>query len=142
MSISLEQLLSRLEDPHTPVVWLDPTLPEQLWAELPRVATAKGFYVLDLGLCDPIFDLYSLLTAFGRLLPPDISYDHSLPSLRQALLSVAPASPAGCLVLFRHPDNLRQNDEPTFEELIELIENVDYLRRTEGRGGLKAVVRD
>jgi hypothetical protein len=142
MSLSLEQLLSRLEDPEAPVVWLDPALPHQLWSELPRAAAARGFHVFDLSLTGPIFDLCSLLAAFGRLLPASTFYDHSLPSLREALLAVSPDAPAGCLVLFAHPDSLRQNDEPTFEELIELIENVDDLRRARGWGGLKAVVRD
>jgi hypothetical protein len=45
-------------------------------------------------------------------------------------------------VVFPYPDALRQADEAAFEELIEVFENVDDLRRAEGRAGLKAVVRD
>lgn len=142
MSISLDQLLDRLDDPGTPVVWLDPALPGSLWQQLPEAARARGFLVLDLGRAGPIFDLSSLLAAFGRLLPRIIAYDHSLPSLREALLGLALDSPKGCLVLFSNPDALRQNDESAFEELIEVFENVDDLRRTRGQGGLKAVVRD
>lgn len=142
MSLSLEQLMLRLQEPSTPVIWLDPALPEQLWEELPAAAAARGYHVLDLGEAGPIFDLSSLLAAFGRLLPKSTCYDHSLPSLRAALLDLAPRSKAGCLVLFREPDSLRENDESVFEELIELIENVDDLRRAKGLGGLKAVVRD
>ncbi|MFZ5928978.1 MAG: hypothetical protein ACOYX1_16195 [Acidobacteriota bacterium] len=142
MSLSLEQLLHRLEDPATPVVWLDPALPAQLWAELPPAAAARGFHVLNLGDAGPVFDLSSLLAAFGRLLPGSIFYDHSLPSLRAALLNLKPQARPACLVLFPDPDALRQNDESAFEDLIELIENVDDLRRSRGWGGLKAVVRD
>lgn len=142
MSLSLEQLLQRLEDPATPVVWLDPALPEHLWAELPAAAAARGFHVLNLGAAGPIFDFCSLLAAFGRLLPESICYDHSLPSLREALLRLKPQGKIGCLVLFPEPGTLRQNDESAFEEFIELIENVDDLRRSQGSGGLKAVVRD
>ncbi len=142
MSLSLEQLLQRLEDPATPVVWLDPALPARLWAELPAAAAARGFHVLNLGEAGPVFDLCSLLAAFGRLLPQSTCYDHSLPSLRAALLNLTLPAPAGCLLLFQEPDALRQNDESAFEELIELIENVDDLRRAKGMSGLKAVVRD
>jgi len=142
MSLSLDQLLQRLEDPATPVVWLDPSLPEQLWIDLPEAAAARGFHVLDLGDAGPVFDLCSLLAAFGRLLPQSTCFDHSLPSLREALYSLRPQSRKGCLVLFREPDALRQNDEAAFEEFIELIENVDDLRRSGGLAGLKAVVRD
>lgn len=142
MSLSLEQLLQRLEDPATPVVWLDPALPAQLWEELPAAAAARGFHVLNLGEAGPVFDLCSLLTAFGRLLPDSTCYDYSLPSLREALLRLQPQGKTGCLVLFPEPDSLRQQDESTFEDFIELIENVDDLRRAQGRAGLKAVVRD
>lgn len=142
MSLSLQQLLLRLEDPATPVIWLDPALPEQLWTELPTAAAACGYHVLDLGAAGPIFDLCSLLAAFGRVLPDSTCFDHSLPSLREALIGLAPHSPMGCLVLFHEPDALRQNDEATFEELIELIENVDDIRRAGGLAGLKAIVRD
>jgi hypothetical protein len=142
MSLSLEQLVLRLQDPSTPVIWLDPALPEQLWADLPAAATARGFHVLNLDDAGPVFDLCSLLSAFGRLLPESTCYDHSLPSLRAALMDLMPHAKAGCLVLFREPDTLRENDESTFEELIELFENVDDLRRARGLSGLKAVVRD
>lgn len=142
MSLSLQQLLLRLEDPATPVIWLDPALPEELWTELPTAAATCGYHVLDLGGAGPIFDLCSLLAAFGRVLPDSTCFDHSLPSLREALIGLEPHSAMGCLVLFREPDALRQNDEATFEELIELIENVDDIRRAGGLAGLKAIVRD
>lgn len=142
MSITLDQLLARLEDPGTPVVWLDPALPEWLWEQLPAAATRQGYHVLHLGQAGPVFDLDSLLSAFGRLLPASTAYDHSLPSLRAALQEVAADSPKGCLILFPNPDALRQAEESTFEDLIEVFEGVDDLRRQRGRAGLKAVVRD
>lgn len=142
MSISLEQVLLRLEDPQTPVVWLDPSLPRALWEELPGFAAQRGYHVLDLDEAGPIFDLSSLLAAFGRLLGFRPQYDHSLPSLRQCLLSIGAQSPLGLLVVFSEPDALRQNDEAGFEEFIELLETVDEIRRRQGRGGLKAVIRD
>lgn len=142
MSISLSQVLDRLEDPATPVVWLDPVLPETLWEQLPEEAAKRGYHVLDLGRAGPVFDLDSLLSAFGRLLPASTAYDHSLPSLRSALLEVAADSLKGCLILFPNPDSLRQNEESTFEDLIEVLESVDDLRRQRGTAGLKAVVRD
>ncbi len=142
MSLSLDQLLMRLEDPDTPVVWLDPALPESLWQNLPRAAAARGFHILHLGDAGPVFDLSSLLAAFARLLPQSTCYDHSLPSLRETLLQLAQDSPKGYLVVFPQPDALRENDEAAFEELIELFEAVDVLRRQRGLAGLKAVVRD
>lgn len=142
MSISLDQLLDRLDDPGTPVVWLDPALPGSLWQQLPEAARARGFLVLDLGRAGPIFDAASLLAAFGRLLADSPLYGNSFSSLRSALLEFAMSCPAGALVLFPNPEALRQNDEAAFEELIEALENVDELCRTEGCGGLKAVIRD
>lgn len=142
MSITLDQLLARLEDPGTPVVWLDPALPEWLWEQLPQAAEAQGYHVLQLGQGDAIFDQASLLGAFERLMPGKLAGRRSLAALREALLEAGAGSPKGCLVLFPYPDALRQADEAAFEELIEVFENVDDLRRAEGRAGLKAVVRD
>lgn len=142
MSLSPEQILVRLEDPETPVVWLDPSLPRTLWEELPGLAAGRGYQVLQLGAAGPIFDLSSLLAAFDRLLAASPIYDHSLPSLREALLALESPAPLGLLVLFPDPDRMRENDEAGFEEFIELLENVDEIRRAEGRTGLKAIIRD
>lgn len=142
MSITLDQLLARLDDPGTPVVWLDPALPERLWEQLPQAAKAQGYHVLQLGQADAVSDQASLLAAFERLMPGKLAGKRSLAALREALLEAGAESPKGCLVLFPYPDALRQADEAAFEELIEVFENVDDLRRTEGRPGLKAVVRD
>jgi hypothetical protein len=88
MSLSLEQILLRLEDPATPVVWLDPALPESLWENLPSYAASRGYQVLNLGDQGPIFDLDSLMAALGRLLGWPAAFDHSLPSLRQTLVGL------------------------------------------------------
>lgn len=111
-AITLDQVLAQLEDPETPVVWLDPALPEWLWERLPAVA--RGPHVLDLGKAGPIFDLSSLLAAFGHLLPGITAYDHSFPSLREALLGPALDSPRGYLVLYRDADGRRQNEEGAY----------------------------
>lgn len=142
MSLSLEQILVRLEDPETPVVWLDPSLPRTLWEQLPAFAAGRGYQVVELGAGGPIFDRSSLLAAFDGLLAASPVFDHSLPSLRESLLALEPAAPLGILVLFPDPDPLRENDEAGFEEFIEVLENVDEIRRREGRPGLKAIVRD
>jgi hypothetical protein len=142
MSLSLEQILSRLEDPATPVVWLDPALPESLWENLPSYAASRGYQVLNLGDQGPIFDLDSLMAALGRLLGWPAAFDHSLPSLRRALAAFPCRAEKGLLVVFRNPDALRQNAEAAFEEFIEALEAADELRRNDGRPGLKAVVRD
>ena len=142
MSLSPEKILSRLDDPGTPVVWLDPSLPQELWDELPALAAQLGYHVIDLGRSGPIFDLSSLLQAFGRLLRSSPFFDHSLPSLRDCLLAAEPDAPRGLLILFPEPDQLRQSDEAAFEEFIEVLETVDEVRRREGRPGLKAIVRD
>jgi len=142
MSLSLEQILLRLEDPATPVVWLDPALPESLWENLPSYAASRGYEVLNLGQQGPIFDLDSLMAALGRLLDWPAAFDHSFPSLRQTLAGLPCGADKGFLVVFPNPDALRQNAEATFEEFIEVLEAADELRRKEGRPGLKAVVRD
>ncbi len=142
MSLSLEQILVRLEDPETPVVWLDPSLPRALWEELPGFAASRGYQVVKLGAAGPIFDLSSLLAAFDGLLAASPVFDHSLPSLRQSLLALESAAPRGILVLFPEPERLRENDEAGFEEFIEVLENVDEIRRGEGRPGLKAIIKD
>lgn len=142
MSLSLEQILVRLEDPDTPIVWLDPSLPRTLWDGLPAYAASRGYQVLELGKTRPIFDLSSLLADFDDLIRASTVFDHSLPSLRESLLALEPRAPKGLLVLFPEPDALRQNDEAGFEEFIEVLENVDEIRRNEGRSGLKAIVKD
>lgn len=142
MSLTPEQVLVRLEDPETPIVWLDPSLPDSLWQELPGVAARCGYTVIELGAAGPIFDLSSLLAAFDGLLASSPIYDHSLPSLRESLLVLEPAAPRGLLVLFPDPDRLREHDEAGFEEFVEVLENVDEIRRGEGRPGLKAIIRD
>lgn len=142
MSLSLEQILIRLDDPETPVIWLDPSLPEDLWRQLPPAARFRGFHILNLDEAEPVFDLSSLLAAFARLLPPNATFDHSFPSLRHCLLHLASPAPKGFLVLFPHPESLRQNDERAFEEFMELMESIHDVRHRAGRGYLKAVVRD
>ncbi|MCX7604607.1 MAG: hypothetical protein N2036_11090, partial [Bryobacteraceae bacterium] len=122
--------------------WLDPSLPASLWEALPEYASRKGYQVLDLQAAGPIFDLSSLLAAFDRLLAAGAIFDHSLPSLRESLLELEPKAPLGFLVLFPTPDALRQNDEAGFEEFVEVLENVDEIRRREGRSGLKAIIKD
>jgi hypothetical protein len=142
MSLTLEQIVARLGDPQMPVLWLDPSLSERLWEQLPAATRAAGFDVFTLDASEPVADVYALLVSFARLAPPGYVPIPDLAALRRMLLALPPAGGRGRVVLFRQPETLRQNHETDFEEFIELLASVHEARWSAGRESFQLVVRD
>ncbi|WP_321473216.1 hypothetical protein [uncultured Paludibaculum sp.] len=142
MSLSLGQIVLRVGDPGTPVVWLDPSVPDSAWAGLPASLHRAGYSVIDLDGPTPVVDLNTLLERFAAGTPPTPFAAVDLASLRQNLLRLANDSPMGWVVLFRAPELLRQNDEATFEELLELLAFVHDSRYEIHQRVFKLIVRD
>lgn len=141
MGLSLEQIVGRLEDPETPIVWLDPSLPEDLWLGLPEAVIARGFRVLKLDEGAPISDLASLVEAVARGASVPAPPDRTQSGLRDCLLSL-PIDTRGWVIVFHCPEALRQNDEVAFEDFLEILELVHETRFENHGQVFKLVVRD
>lgn len=139
MSLSLGQIVLRVGDPGTPVVWLDPSIPDQVWTDLPAALERAGYSVLNLDGPEPVADLESLLRRFGA----DSGFVCvDLAALRQNLLRLPNDRPMGWAILFPNPGLLRQNDEATFEDLLEILEFVNDSRYEIHHRLFKLIVRD
>lgn len=141
MSLTVDQIVARLLEPETPVVWLDPSMPEELWNNLPAALSSRGLAVLNLDTGSPISDHDSLLDRFSEVAPLQNTYVRSLTSLKDCLLKLPHQTSRGWVVMFRHPEALRQNDEETFEDFLEVLEQVDAVHKAHHRV-FKLVVRD
>lgn len=141
MGLSLEQIVGRLEDPETPIVWLDPSLPEDLWTGLPDAVQQRGFRVLMLDEGMPISDLASLVDAVATAAAAPLPSDKSQAGLRDCLLQL-PQHGKGWVIVFHCPEALRQNDERAFEDFLEILELVHETRYESHQQVFKLVVRD
>ena len=142
MSLSLGQIVLRVGDPGTPVVWLDPSVPDSVWASLPPALQRAGYSILSLDGPEPVSDVESLLARFVSVIPQIAFEGTDLAGLRQSLLRLPNDSPMGWAILFRNPGALRQNDEATFEELLEILEFVHDTRYEIHQRLFKLIVRD
>lgn len=142
MSLSLGQIILRVEDPGTPVVWLDPSVPESLWASLPAALQRAGYSVLNLDGSTPITDVATLLERFNSVGPELPFFGTDLSALRQGLLRLPNDSHKGWAILFPGPELLRQNDEGAFEELLEILEFIHESRYEIHQRMFKLIVRD
>lgn len=141
MGLSLEQIVGRLEDPETPIVWLDPSLPEALWLGLPDAVTARGYRVLQLDEGASISDLPSLVAAVASAAGAPLPPDQGTVGLRDCLLQL-PREGKGWVIVFHCPEALRQNDEVAFEDFLEILELVHETRYESHQQVFKLVVRD
>lgn len=141
MGLSLEHIVGRLEDPETPIVWLDPSLPEEIWTGLPEAVAARGYRVLKLGEGAPISDLPSLVEAVAQAAEAPAPADKSQTGLRDCLLQL-PRTGKGWVIVFHCPEALRQNDEVAFEDFLEILELVHETRYETHQQVFKLVVRD
>lgn len=141
MGLSLEQIVARLEDPETPIVWLDPSLPEEIWSGLPGAVAAHGYRVLMLDDGAPVSDLASLVDAVVRAAGAPVSADKSSAGLRDCLLAL-PQDGRGWVIVYHCPEALRQNDEVAFEDFLEILEFVHETRYASDGQMFKLVVRD
>ena len=139
---TLEQILGRVDDPETPVVWLDPAIPEDVWRSLPAGLTARGFHVFHIDEPGPVEDRESLLARFEDMMHLPERYMHDFDSLKDCLMGMAAEPSRGWAVLFSNPGPLRQADEAAFEELMEVLESVHESVFEIHMKSFKLVVRD
>ncbi len=141
MHLTLDQLILRLEDPGTPVVWVDPILSEELFAPLPAALERHGFSVWDLDAESPVTHLKALVERMRALPGADAEPRMSAPGLTECLMRLPDTGRLGSVVIFRDPDPLRQSDEGAFEDFMEALEVV-HETRYEIRGRMfKLVVK-
>jgi hypothetical protein len=142
MSQTLEEIVARIEDPETPVVWLDPSTPEEFWQRLPEALRGRGFFVLWLDEQNGVNDQTSLMARFTATIPWPSDLRPNVHSLKEILPELPNTPQCGWAVLFRHPEPLRQEDETTFEDLLEALAVV-HEATFERRGKVfKLVVQD
>lgn len=142
MMPTLDQIVARVEDPETPVVWLDPAIPDELWAALPATLSAHGFEVFHIDANSDVADRDALMARFDALAPIPGQTTRDFESLRICLMRMATGQPRGWAVLFSNPDPLRQSDEAAFEELMEALEVVHESLYEIHAKSFKFVVRD
>lgn len=139
MSQTLAEIVERVLEPETPVVWLDPGTREELWAALPKALEAQGFriYVLD-GVTDHRTLMSSILTLVGA----GANVRPELNALKDVLLSLEDAGPLGWALIFRQPYALRQNDEAAFEDFLEVVETAHDIRMERRGKRFKLILAD
>ena len=101
----------------------------------------RGLAVLNLDGALPIIDHDSLLERFSQMAPSAPPF-LSLTSLKDQLSDLPHQTARGCVVMFRHPELLRQNDEETFEDFLEILELVHESQYEMLNRIFKLVVRD
>jgi hypothetical protein len=141
MGLTLEQIVGRLEDPETPIVWLDPSLPEELWIGLPEAVAAHGYRALQLDEDAPISGMAALVDELSKAAGAPAPPDKTTASLRDCLVRL-PREGKGWVIIFHCPESLRQNDEVAFEDFLEILELVHEARYESHQQVFKLIVRD
>ncbi|HEY3441385.1 MAG TPA: hypothetical protein VGK29_11555 [Paludibaculum sp.] len=142
MGLTLDQIVARLEDPEVPVVWLDPITPDEIWNDLPAALAERGLAVLSLDGGQAIVDHDTLLARFSEVLPELREVPANLTQLKECLLRLPHQTSRGWVVMFHKPESLRQNDEATFEDFLEVLEAVHGSECAGRARSFKLVVRD
>jgi hypothetical protein len=134
MGQRIDQIVARVEDPANPVVWLDPSTSDDLWAALPDALKARAFVVVIL---EGAWDAESLRAELVEVLGGSGTVREVLAGLgREAVQQ------QGWAILFRHPEELREKDEAAFEQFLEAVESIHEMHWAERRSHLKLVVTD
>jgi hypothetical protein len=119
MSQKVSDIVARIEDPETPVVWLDPTTADSIWEGVPAALEQAGYAV------------FRLDGAGAR---------EGLEGLKQRAAAFRPVK--GWVVVYREPDEYRQGDEAGFEDFLEGVEG-EHERRMAAEGrSFKLLVKD
>ncbi len=139
---TLEQILGRIDDPETPVVWLDPAIPDDVWRSLPAGLRSRGHEVFHIDEFGTVGDRETLLARFEAMVHVPERYMHDFDSLKNCLMGMAAEPSRGWAVLFSNPGPLRQTDEAAFEELMEVLESVHESVFEIHMKSFKFVVRD
>lgn len=139
---TLEQILGRVDDPETPVVWIDPVMPPEFWRALPGGLRQRGYRVFHIDEIGQVESRQALLARFDELCNSNDSSSPDFESLKPGLLTLASEPGRGWAILFSDPDSLRQSDEEAFEELMEALEVVHETTFGLHSKSFKLVVRD
>lgn len=118
MRFSVSSIVERVKDPSSPVVWVDPSMPESLWRQLSGALETEGYQVLVLDEEGPLANLADLSARLARAHGQAISLDR----LRDHLSAVQASGPGDWVLVWRNPDILRRESESSFEEFVDLVE--------------------
>ncbi len=124
----LQNLISAVEDPGLPIVWVDSSCSAEFWGRLSTALKAAGYRVLDLDEAGPADSQERLLECFILAAGWPLDFCPNLNALKDALLTLEDPPYGGWVVLFREAGLLRQNDEATFEDLLELLSLVHDIK--------------
>lgn len=139
MQVALAETVGRVLDPETPVVWLDPTLPEALWEALPEALQRAGFRVGALEAAGAILTADGFLHRLGKFRGEETEAVYSPEAVRAALNRLREREGRGWVLLWRNPEPVRQDNESRFEEIVDLLESL----HEEGEGvAPKLIVAD
>jgi hypothetical protein len=140
MRQTLESVLERLAEPDTPVVWLDPATKQEIWDNLPGLLEERGYRVIAIREDQAVSDLPSLLEALWKLTPLPEHLPPTLENLKQSMIALPHDAPAGIVVIFRSPSQLRQADEAGFEAFVDVLESIGEAHASSHQGIFKLVV--
>jgi hypothetical protein len=142
MGPSLQEIVGRVKDPETPVIWLDPTTPADIWDRLPESLASAGHAIVHLDRPEPVGSAHDLM----QRLSGAAGFEQTLPAnsdaIRGCLEAIQRESRGICVVLWRFPEVLRQGDEAFFEDFVDLLEDLDQPAPDDSGACLKLIVRD
>ena len=136
----LQHLLYAIEDPGLPVIWVDDALPTEFWNRLVTALEATGYRILNLEAAGRADSHDQLLACFQVAAGWEIGSCPNLNALKDALLTLEDLPSRGWVVLFRDAGFLRQKDEETFEDLLEVVSFVHDIKLKNKRLHFKLVV--
>lgn len=139
MTQTLEQVIERVLDPATPVVWVAPGTTESVWTGLRPALEGNGYRVYELGSAP---DYEALMRSISVAVPMPEWARPDLNALKDSLLSLEDGGPRGWAMIFRHPGPLRQQDESAFEDLLEVLELVHDIRHERHGQMFKLILPD
>lgn len=142
MKVALEETVARVADPETPVVWLDPTLPGELWDALPAALEQMGFRVLPMDHHSALPDLGAVLQRLAQATGVEPAAQYTTEAALQILHSLYQDGGPSWVLLWRHPEPVRQENESRFEEFIDMLEALHDEEMQAIRNAPKLVVAD
>jgi hypothetical protein len=138
--MTLQHLLSAIEDPGLPVIWVDDSVPADFWTRLINAVRATGYYILNLEAAGRADSHDQLLACFQVAAGWAAGSCPNLNALKDALLSLEDPPSGGWVILFRDAGFLRQKDEETFEDLLEVVATVHDIKLKKKKLHFKLVV--
>jgi hypothetical protein len=140
--MTFEQVLSVIADPEVPVVWLEPGLPVEFWRRVQEETSRTGYRVFRLDSPAPPASHDELLAAFCAAAAIPREECPNLNALKDALLGLSENAAKGWVILFKEAGLLRQADEATFEDLLDIVGLVADIKLKKKGKVFKLVVED